>query len=417
LDFSPVIILYEGVSLVVQKFGGTSVGNLERIKAVAEIIRKTRAEGHSVVAVVSARAGMTNDLIARAQALCSNPDEREMDVLLSTGEIESSALVVLALQSLGIPAVSRTGASAGILTDPNHTRARIVDISLGDLPKQIEAGKVVVVAGFQGANPDGQVTTLGRGGSDLSAIAIAAALKADLCQIYTDVDGVYTADPRVVPDARKIAEIAYEEMLELASSGSKVMQTRAVMFAQKFNVPFEVLSSFNTNPGTLVKNEVPGMEDVPVNGVAVDKNQVKIGLTEIPDRPGIAAKVFHHLAAAGVVVDMIVQNVGREGRANISFTVTKEDAYRAEKAAQAALAEMGGGKLSAKDEIAKVSVVGVGMRSHSGVASVLFDALADNGINIQMISTSEIKISVAIDPKQADDAARAAHKAFNLGSS
>lgn len=404
------------VKILVQKFGGTSVGDLDRIKAVADIVAKARNAGHAVVAVVSARAGVTNDLLARAHALHPHPDEREMDVLLSTGEIESATLLTLALHARGIPAVSRNGAAAGILTDPHHTRARILDLSLGDIPQQLEAGTVVVVAGFQGVNQAGQVTTLGRGGSDLSAIAIASALKAELCQIYTDVDGVFTADPRMVPDARKIPAIAYEEMLELASSGSKVMQTRAVMFAQKFNVPFEVRSSFNSNPGTLVKNEVSGMEDVPVNGVAVDKNQVKISLSEIPDRPGIAAKVFHALAEAGVIVDMIVQNVGREGRANISFTATKEDAYRAEKAAQGVLSEIGG-RLTAKDAIAKVSVVGVGMRSHSGVASVLFDALADSGINIQMISTSEIKISVAINPDQAEAAARAAHAAFNLGTS
>lgn len=403
------------MSLVVKKFGGTSVKDLDRIKVVSEIIAKGVQAGEQVVAVVSARAGVTNELLARAHSLNPRPDEREMDVLLSTGEVESAALLAIALSNLGIPAVSITGAAAGILTDPHHTRARIKNISLGKIPHHLSESKVVVVAGFQGVNEDGQVTTLGRGGSDLSAIAMAAALKADLCQIYTDVDGVYTADPRIAPDARKVPEIVYEEMLELASSGSKVMQTRAVMFAQKFNVPFEVRSSFNSNPGTIVKDQVSGMEDVPVNGVAIDKNQIKIVLSEIPDRPGIAAQVFRALAGDGVIVDMIVQNVGREGRANISFTVTREDAYRAEKAAKAALAEIGGGRLSANDEIAKVSVVGVGMRSHSGVASVLFDALAEKGINIQMISTSEIKISVAIDLAQADDAVRAAHEAFDLG--
>ena len=287
------------MSLIVQKYGGTSVGDIDRIKNVAQRVKETYAAGHQVVVVVSARSGVTNELIGRAKALNPHPDEREMDMLLAVGEQETIALTAMALHAIGVPAVSRTGLQAGILTDPAHTRARITSISGGDLKQQLDEGKVVILAGFQGHSADGQITTLGRGGSDLSAIAIAAALKADLCQICTDVDGVYTADPRVVPDAKKLDAISYEEMLELASSGSKVMQNRAVEFAQKFNVVFEVRSSFNNNPGTIVKEEVASMEDVVVSGVALDKNQAKIVVSDLPDRPGTAAKLFQALGAAG----------------------------------------------------------------------------------------------------------------------
>ena len=399
---------------IVQKFGGTSVGDVERIRKVADRVRRTRDEGHEVVVVVSARSGVTNELISRAKALNPNPNEREMDLLLAVGEQETIALTTMALHSLGIPAVSRTGAQAGILTDPAHTRARILEISGGDIDQQLKNGSVVIVAGFQGANVDGQTTTLGRGGSDLSAIAIAAALNADLCQIYTDVEGVFTADPRIVPDARKLDEIAYEEMLELASSGSKVMQTRAVKFAQKYGVRFEVRSSFNDKPGTIVKEEVVSMEDVAVSGVALDRNQVKIVISDIPDRPGTAARIFQALSEEGVLVDMIVQNLGREGRANLTFTVPEDDAFRAENAVKALKEDFPEAQISTYDRIAKLSAVGVGMRSHTGVAGKLFRALAEKKINVQMISTSEIKISVVIGIEDAEEAVRTLHAAFGL---
>ena len=403
--------------LIVEKYGGTSVGDVDRIKNVALRVKKGLDEGHRIVVVVSARSGVTNDLIARAKAITPEPDEREMDMLLTVGEQETIALTTMALHALGVPAVSRTGHRAGFRTDGNHLRARIQEISGGDIHEQLDQGKVVVVAGFQGSSPEGEITTMGRGGSDLSAIALAQGLGADLCRINTDVDGVYTADPRIVPDARKLDELHYEEMLELASSGSKVMQSRAVEFASKFNVPFEVRSSFNDNPGTIVKEEVASMEDILVNGVAVDKNQARIGVGNLPDRPGAAAKVFQSLSEAGVLVDMIVQNIGSEGRANITFTVPKDDVFKAEKALALALAEFEGAYAKTIGDIAKVSVVGLGMRSHSGVAATLFAALAEAGINIDMITTSEIKISVGIKPDQADDAVRVAHGAFNLGES
>ena len=403
------------MSLIVQKYGGTSVGDVDRIKNVAQRVKETYDAGHQVVVVVSARSGVTNELIARAKALNPHPDEREMDMLLTVGEQETIALTAMALHAIGVPAVSRTGSQAGILTDPSHTRARITQISGGDIKAQLDAGKVIILAGFQGHSSDGQITTLGRGGSDLSAIAIAAALKADLCQIYTDVDGVYTADPRLVLDAKKLDEISYEEMLELASSGSKVMQNRAVEFAQKFDVVFEVRSSFNNNPGTIVKEEAASMEDVVVSGVALDKNQAKIVVSDLPDRPGTAAKLFQVLGAAGISVDMIVQNLGRDGKANMTFTVPREDVPRAEKAVTESFPDEAAGKLFEVSDIAKVSVVGVGMRSHSGVAATLFEALAKGSVNIQLISTSEIKISVGIDPEQAEDAARLVHAAFGLG--
>ncbi len=405
------------MSLIVQKYGGTSVGDVDRIKHVARRVKETRDAGNQVVVVVSARSGVTNDLIARAKALNPTPDEREMDMLLAVGEQETIALTAMALHALGVPAVSRTGTQAGILTDPAHTRARIKHISGGDIQAQLDAGKVVILAGFQGHAPDGQITTLGRGGSDLSAIAIAAALQADLCQICTDVDGVYTADPRLVPDAKKLDEIAYEEMLELASSGSKVMQSRAVEFAQKFKVIFEVRSSFNHHPGTIVKEEAASMEDVVVSGVALDKNQAKIVVSDLPDRPGTAAKLFNALAAADISVDMIVQNIGRDSKANMTFTVPRDDIYRAEKVVATSFPDETSGKLFEANNIAKLSVVGVGMRSHSGVAAKLFEALADAGINIQLVSTSEIKISVGIEPKDAETAARVVHAAFGLGTS
>jgi len=402
------------MALIVQKYGGTSVADVERIRNVARTVQKTVAAGNQVIVVVSARSGVTNDLIARAKALNPTPDEREMDMLLSVGEQETIALTAMALHSLGVAAVSRTGSQAGILTDVEHTRARIISISGGDIREQLDAGKVVILAGFQGHSPSGQITTLGRGGSDLSAIAIAAAVEADLCQICTDVDGVYTADPRVVPDAQKIDEISYEAMLELASSGSKVMQNRAVEFAQKFNVVFEVRSSFNNNPGTIVKEEVPSMEAVVVSGVALDVNQAKVSVLNLPDRPGSASTLFQAIGAAGVSVDMIVQNMGRNGLANMTFTVPLDDVDRAQTAVAESFSSDGDGVEFEVSEIAKLSVVGVGMRSHAGVAAELFAALAEGGVNIELVSTSEIKISVGITRSDAQNAARLAHAAFGL---
>lgn len=403
------------MALIVQKFGGTSVGDVDRILNVARRIKQTVDEGNQVAVVVSARSGVTNELIARAKAINPMPVDREMDMLLAVGEQETIALTAMALHSLGQAAVSRTGQQAGFRTDREHTRARIVEITGGDIPQRLAAGEVVIVAGFQGSSDDGQVTTLGRGGSDLSAVALAAALKADVCQIFTDVEGVYTADPRVVPNASKIPEISYEEMLELASMGSKVMQARAVEFSQKYNVVFEVRSSFNNNPGTLVKAEVPSMEDVVVRGVALDQNQAKITISDLPDQPGMAARIFEVLGQAGVIVDMIVQNVGRGGAANLTFTVNKDDVPRAQAAVERALSGVEGGVCNYTGDIAKLSVVGVGMRSHAGVAATLFRTLAEHNVNIQMISTSEIKISVAIELKDAAKATQAVHDAFELG--
>ncbi len=399
---------------IVQKYGGTSVGDVERIKNVAQRIKAFRAEGHELVVVVSARSGVTNELIARAQALCANPSEREMDQLLAVGEQETIALTAMALHGVGVDAVSYTGAQAGIFTDKVHTKAKIKTINAAPVIADLKAGKVVIVAGFQGINEEGQVTTLGRGGSDLTAIALAAAVQADKCEIYTDVDGVYTADPRVVKNAKKLDEISYDEMLELASLGSKVMQTRSVEFAAKYNVVFEVRSSFNTNPGTIVKQEVAYMEKVVVRGVAVDKDQAKVVVSNIADKPGTAAKVFRALADANINVDMIVQNIGRGGLANLTFTVPLTEKAKAQLTLAPVLKEVGG-DVAVDEGIAKLSVVGVGMRTHSGVAATLFDALAKAGINLELISTSEIKISVVIAKDKADEAARVAHAAFGLG--
>lgn len=400
---------------IVKKFGGTSVGDVDRIKNVANIIRDDVEKGHQVAVVVSARSGVTNELIARAKAINDEPDDREMDVLLAVGEQETIALTAMALHAIGIDAISMTGAQAGIKTDLSHTRARIVSMSCERIESALEKGSVVIVAGFQGVNEEGTTTTLGRGGSDLSAIALASGLKADLCQIYTDVDGVYTADPRIVPKASKIPEISYEEMLEMASLGTKVMQARSVEFANKFNVVFEVRSSFDTSiPGTIVKQEVSSMEDVVVRGVSLDRNQAKIMVSNVPDKPGSAARIFEALGSANVIVDMIVQNIGRHGVANLTFTVPRDDSKRSLDAVEKVLNELGGGEVAVFGDIVKLSVVGIGMRSHSGVASKLFSALAKAESNIQIISTSEIKISVVIDEEGADEAVRIVHSAFGL---
>jgi len=399
---------------IVQKYGGTSVGDIDRIKRVAQRIKEWRDQGNELVVVVSARAGVTNELIAKAKAITPHPDEREMDMLLTIGEQETIALTAMALQAIGVPAVSRTGQQAGIVSDSFHTKAKIKRFESSPLNDDLAAGKVVIVAGFQGITEDGETTTLGRGGSDLTAIAVAHVVKADICQIYTDVDGVYTADPRAVPLASKIQEISYDEMLELASAGSKVMQSRSVEFAHKYGVDFEVRSSFNNNPGTIVKAETKSMEDVVVRGVAVDKDQAKVVVSQIPDKPGTAAKVFRALADAAIVVDMIVQNMGRDGVANLTFTVPKTETHKAQTLVSKVLAEVGGGKVEIFENIAKLSIVGVGMKTHSGVAAELFQALAAQHINIDLISTSEIKISVTVDAAKVDDAQRAVHTAFGL---
>ena len=399
---------------IVKKFGGTSLGDVDRIRNVARLIKEDHDKGNQIVVVVSARSGVTNDLINRAKAINRNPADREMDMLLVAGEQETIALTAMALQALGVDAVSLTGAMAGIKTDPCHTRARIVSMDCRSVIKHLDSHRVVIVAGFQGEGEQGQITTLGRGGSDLSAIALAKGVDADLCQIYTDVEGVYTADPRIVPKARKLPEISYEEMLELASLGTKVMQARSVEFSSKFNVPFEVRSSFKNKPGTIVKEEVSSMEDVVVRGVALDKNQAKVMVANIPDKPGTAARVFRSLSEANVVVDMIVQNIGRNGVANLTFTVPRDDTHRASQAVEEVLQELGGGKVTLVGDIAKLSVVGVGMRTHSGVASRLFSALSDAEVNIQLISTSEIKISVVINENESNHAIRAVHSAFGL---
>ena len=402
--------------MIVQKYGGTSVGNIERIKAVAERVVRTARQGNQVVVVVSAMSGETDKLIGLAQQLSQSPPEREMDMLLSSGERVTSALTAMAVEALGLKAKSMTGRQAGIITDTVHTKARIARISGERMKKALKDGYVVVIAGFQGVTEgESDVTTLGRGGSDLSAVAVAAAVGADLCEIYTDVDGVYTTDPNIVPEARKLAKISYEEMLELASLGAKVLQTRSVEFAMKYNVPVVVRSSFNDNPGTLVAEEDKEMENVVVSGVAYDKNQTKITIVELPDKPGIAAKLFDTIAGANIVVDMIVQNVSSDGKsADISFTVPKTDSRRAFEVTEASARELGAKRVDMREDISKVSIVGVGMRTHSGVASTMFRTLAAHGINIMMISTSEIKVSCVIDLKFTELAVRVLHEAFGL---
>lgn len=402
------------MALIVQKYGGTSVGNPERILNVARRVIASQEAGHRVVCVVSAMSGVTDDLIKLARQVSPNPSEREMDVLLSTGEQTTIALTAMAINALGKKAVSLTGAQAGITTDGVHTKAKIANITPGEVRRHLDDDHIVIVAGFQGETSDGHITTLGRGGSDLTAIAIASAIKADLCQIFTDVDGVYTCDPRVVPTARQLLEISYDEMLELAASGAKVMQSRSVEFAKKFGVIFEVRSSFNDHPGTLVKEETKNMEQVVVRGISLEKNQAKVTVGNVPDRPGTAARIFTALAAADIIIDVIVQNVSVAGTTDVSFTLNKDELPKAKAALEPVVQEIGARDLLAQDGIAKLSVVGIGMRSHSGVAARLFEALSNGGINIQMISTSEIKTSVIIEEARLVEAANLAHEAFGL---
>src|SRR5882724_5671628 len=401
--------------LIVQKYGGTSVGTTQRIRNVAARVAKYHANGDQIVVVASAMSGVTDNLIRLAKEIMPLPSEREMDVLLATGEQTTIALTAMALHSLGVQAVSLTGAQAGILTDGVHTKAKIQNITPKGIHQHLDGGNVVIVAGFQGQTPDGHITTLGRGGSDLTAIALAAALKADLCQIYTDVDGVYTADPRLVPNANKLSEISYDEMLELASLGAKAMQSRSVEFAKKFGVVFEVRSSLNENPGTIVKEETKSMEGVVVRGVALDKNQAKVTLVGVPDKPGVAARIFKALGDATVNVDMIIQNISHgtgTPATDISFTADKPDLLKAQKVIDGLKNEVGFKEVITAEKIGKLSIVGVGMKSHTGVAGKLFETLANEGVNIDMISTSEIKISVVIDIAKGEQAVKAVHAAF-----
>ena len=366
------------------------------------------------MAVISAMAGETNELIKLAHEISSHPSERELDLLLATGEQAATAMIAIAVSALGQRAVSLTGAQAGILTDRNHTKARIANISPKQIQELLTDDYIVIVAGFQGQTPEGETTTLGRGGSDLTAIALAAALNADACQIFTDVDGVFTCDPRIVKEARKLEEIAYDELLEMASGGSKVMQSRAVEFAKKFGIEFEVRSSFNKGRGTIAKEESASMEDVVVRGISLDRHQAKLTIAEVPDKPGIAGRIFSNVAAAHIIVDMIVQNASIRGTTDVSFTIHEDELENARKILMPVVGEIGAKRLNTASGVAKLSVVGIGMRSHSGVAARMFECLGRGKINIQLVSTSEIKIAVVIDEKDADRAARLIHTEFGL---
>lgn len=400
--------------LIVQKYGGTSVGSIERIKRVAERIAEIRKSGKDVVAVVSAMAGKTDELLTLAGEISDSPKQREMDLLLSSGERISCALLTIALNAIGCEAVSLTGRQIGLQTDNMHTRARIKQIDGKRCKRFLEKKQVVVVAGFQGINEHGDVTTLGRGGSDTSAVALAVALGADQCEICTDVDGVFTADPRIVADARKLDFISYDEMLEMSGLGAKVLQLRCVEFAKKYNMPLIVRSSYNNNPGTLISREDPEMEQSVVSGIMYDKNQAKITVKGLPDQPGVAAKLFNALAKASVSVDMIIQNISEEGHTDISFTVTTEHLKDAMVEVNKVDEEIKAEKISADASISKISIVGAGMRSHSGIAALMFEALSREKINILMISTSEIKVSCIIDEKYTEQATRTLHSAFDL---
>ena len=411
------------MALYVQKFGGTSVGSVERIKAVAEKVKGFRDDGHQVVVVLSAMSGETNRLIALANEINEEPTPREMDMLVSTGEQVTISLLALALHKLGVPATSYTGSQIGIMTDSSHTKARIQRIETDEMRDDLNEGKVVVVAGFQGVDEEGNITTLGRGGSDTTGVALAASLGADECQIYTDVDGVYTTDPRVCSKAQRLDTITVEEMLELASLGSKVLQIRAVEFAGKYNVPLRVLSSFQDGPGTLIiadsDQDEDSMEEPLISGIAFTANEAKLTLLNTPDIPGVASRILGPIADANIEVDMIVQNVAPAGDyTDFTFTVGKGDYKKTLKMLEEqVIPDLGGGEVKGDDNIAKVSLVGVGMRSHAGVASKMFRVLADENINIRMVSTSEIKISVVIDEKQMELAVRALHTAFGLDKS
>ena len=406
------------MALIVQKYGGTSVGNLERIENVAEKVIGWRERGHQVVVVVSAMSGETDRLIGLAKGITPRPDPRELDVLLATGEQVTIALLCIALEKRGCPARSYTGSQVPILTDNAFNKARIEDVESAAMRADLDAGRVVVVAGFQGVDEEGNITTLGRGGSDTTGVALAAALKADECQIYTDVDGVYTTDPRVVPEARRLNRITFEEMLEMASLGSKVLQIRSVEFAGKHNVPLRVLSTFQEGPGTLITFEeafeAEPMEKVLISGIAFNRDEAKLTVSGVPDRPGIAFSILGPVSDANIEVDMIIQNIGRDGTTDFTFTVHRNDYERTLEILQQHASQLGAREVSGDAKIAKLSLVGIGMRSHAGVASNMFQALAKEGINIRMISTSEIKISVVVDEKYLELGVRALHEAFEL---
>jgi aspartate kinase len=401
------------MAVLVQKFGGSSVADADKIMNVARRVAAS-APGNQLVVVVSAMGKTTDGLLSLARQISTTPDLREMDMLLSTGEQVTIALLSMALQSLGLKAKSFTGPQIGMRTDHAHTQARITQIDADRVRRALDTGEIAVVAGFQGLSDEDEITTLGRGGSDLTAVALAAALKADVCEIYTDVDGVYTADPNIVPDARKLARVAYDEMLELASLGAKVLQTRSVEFAKKYGVTVHVRSTFRPDPGTLVTKEEAGMEQAVVTGVTHDRSQAKISILRVPDRPGIAARVFGAISAKNIVVDMIVQNISQDGYTDMSFTLPRGDHARAVKDLSEVVREIGARGIVHDERVAKVSIVGVGMRSHSGVASTMFATLAREGINIQMISTSEIAVSCVIEDKYAELAVRSLHDAFDV---
>lgn len=401
--------------IIVQKYGGTSVANTGKIKKVAKKIVSYKKKKFDVVVVVSALGDTTDELLKLAGSISRSPAERELDMLMSTGEQVSVALLAIAIHELGHEAISFTGAQVGIVTDKSHTKARIIDISAHRIQRELKKGKVVIVAGFQGMNLDQEITTLGRGGSDMTAVALAKVLKARVCEIYTDVDGVYTADPRIVKSARKLDKISYEEMHELSSAGAQVLQARSVEAASKYNVPLHVRGSFTDKEGTYIAKEVKSMEDVLISGVTVNKNEAKITICDVPDKPGAAAKIFKEIAGEGINVDMIIQNVSRTGATDVSFTVLERDLPKTMKAARAVSGRIGAGRIVRDKSIAKVSVVGIGMRSHSGVAAKMFEILANARINIEMISTSEIKISCVIMRKHAERAVQVLHKKFKLG--
>ena len=400
--------------LIIQKYGGTSVGDADRIQNVARRLIETQKQGCRVVGVISAMAGETDKLIKVAHQVAREPTQRELDILLATGERASTALVAMAVNELGGKAISLSGADAGILTDRSHTKARIANISPRKIHDLLAEDYIVLVAGFQGQSAEGETTTLGRGGSDLTAIALAGALNADACQIFTDVDGVFTCDPRVVSDAKKLDEIAYDELLEMAGGGAKVMQSRAVEFAKKFGVQFEVRSSFKAAAGTIAREEAPNMEDVVIRGISLDRNQAKLTIAGVPDQPGVAGRIFSTIAASHIIVDMIVQNASISGTTDVSFTIHQDELEDARKILMGVVNEIGATRLNTASGVAKLSVVGIGMRSHSGVAARWFECLGRAGINIQLVSTSEIKIAVVVDGKDVDRAAQITHQEFGL---
>ena len=400
---------------LVQKYGGSSVANPERIKRVAQRVVAAKRQGYDVVVVVSALGDTTDELLELARQISLDPPERELDMPMATGEQVSVALLAMAIEELGESAISFTGAQVGILTDGIHTKAKLIDINARRIHEELAKGRIVIVAGFQGVNLNQDITTLGRGGSDLTAVALAKALSAKLCEIFTDVEGVYTADPRIVPTARKLKAISYDEMLEMASLGAQVMQARSIFVAKRFNVPIHVRSSFSSKEGTMITKEAKAMEDVVVSGVTVRKDEAKVTVRDVPDKPGMAAHLFRELAESDVNVDMIVQNVSREGSTDVSFTVVKSDLPATLRITRSVAQRIGAGAVTTDEGVAKISIVGIGMRSHSGVAAKMFESMARERVNIEMISTSEIKLSCVIRKAHAERAMRAIHKAFSLG--